>query len=231
MIQSPRGYPLLRDDPKTSLAEEPVTSSLWYDEVGNDIAWGLDARGQVKGAWAATSATVLTAGDNEFGANGEGLGVAYRIETIGPFPLNRLPDGRPEVLRCVVDLKSSDGEEVFCRAVLRPHAMSPAAWPTTPAVRDGWNHGFCSTDATSYSALPVQWQASAVEATNPMRGFLQLPPPLWGYTFPVDAGDRDTIVACCVDLWLGRMADTTTVTLGGYTLYAVSYGERDTAGP
>lgn len=228
MIQSPRGYPLLRDDPKGSIADDPLTSSLWFDEVGNDIAWAMDARGQSKGCWSArTNGDAVTAGDNQFGANAEGLSYAWRAETIGPFPLHRLPSGQPQPLRVVIDLKASEAESVFAFVVLRPHHADYSAFLTDPRNVDGWNFGYVTTNGTSYAALPLKCYASGTESANPMRGFLQFPRDQWAIDSAVQGGP--TLSRCalaCVDIWLGRMADTTTVSLGGYSCFAVPYGAR-----
>lgn len=228
MTQSPRGYPLLRDDPKGSLADDPLTSSLWFDEVGNDIAWGMDARGQFKANWSVrANGTARTAGDDQFGANAEGLGYAWRAETLGPFPLHRLATGQPQPLRVVLDLKASEAEIVFARVILRHHLTAPLPFIDSPGVKDGWNHGYCETNGTSYAALPLEAYTPAIESANPMRGFLQFPPDQWLIDSPVQGGPTlSKCVMACVDIYLGRMADTTTVSLGGYSCFAVSYGAR-----
>lgn len=225
MIQSPRGYPMRRQDNGTSQGGRPLSASLWADEVGNDIAWAMDVRHQVVASWAArTSGQVRSAGDNEFGANAEGLTHNWRAETI-VFPLHRLVDRRPSPIRVVCDIKSSDGAEVFVRGTLRPKNFDPIAMPGI-GVADGWNHGIARTDSTSWSALPLESQY--VEDTSPLRGFLQLPAGLWSLDTAV-GGPLDRCCVCALDIWLGRMSDATTVSLGGYTVYAVAYGARRTS--
>lgn len=227
MIQSPRGYPLLRDDPKGSLPDDPLTSSLWYDEVGNDLAWGMDARGQFKASWSCrANGSAIEAGDNQFGANNEGFDNVWRAETLGPFPLHRLTDGRPQPLRVVIDLKASEAEDVFAYVVLR-HALDDYRPYLSSGNEDGWNFGYVTTDGTSYAALPLKCFASATESANPMRGFLQFPPDQWAIDTPVQGGPTlSKCVMACVDIYLGRMADTTVVSLGGYSCFPVSYGAR-----
>lgn len=228
MIQSPRGYPLTRDDQAVALADQPMDPHVMRSNIGNDVAFMLDTRGQVKACWAAIG-SALTALDADLDGKDGSIDVFSHAETIGPFPLNILPTGQPEPVYVAVDLESSGASaEVFLLAVLR-HASQDSLVPSAsnPALRDGWNYGWVSTDTGDVESKRLECVSASLEASNPMLGFLQFPRSQWHHRtdMPSASGTVSTCLAC-IDLYLGRITDGATVGLWGYIVRAAAYGAR-----
>lgn len=237
MIQSPRGYPMARDDSAVAREDQPLDPHVVRSNVGNDLAFLLDTRGQVKACWAAISGTEIVAqdSDDDFGvvAKDGSIGTFSHVETIGPFPLNVLPTGQPEPVYMAVDFAISAAGTGFLFAVLR-HSDTDSLLPSVsnPALRDGWTLGYAETTSTSADSMRLRCYSDTTEASDPMLGFLQFPPSLWHHTQNLRgrtlADESATVATCmaCVDLYLGRITDGIEVALFGYVLRGCAYGRR-----
>lgn len=236
MIQSPRGYPLIRDDSAVAREDQPLDPHVVRSNVGNDLAFLLDTRGQVKACWAAITGTELVAqdSDDDFGvvAKDGSIGTFSHVETVGPFPVNVLSTGQPEPLYVAVDIAVSAGTG-FLFAVLR-HADTDSLLPSVsnPALRDGWSLGYAETTSTSAESMRLRCVDDTEEAAAPMLGFLQFPPAYWhrrqdlpGRTDQVALGTVSTCLVC-VDFYLGRITDGIEVALFGYVIRGCAYGRR-----
>jgi len=237
MIQSPRGYLMDREDEDVLTPDRPVDPHVFRSNVANDVAFLLDARGDVKACWAAVAGTELTASGADLDSK-QGADVFSHVETIGPFPLNVLATGQPEPVYVAVDLATSTGgQPVFLKAVLR-HRLQGAVLPSlsNPAIRDGWNIGYAETDDSTPEAIRLRCVDDDLEADDPLLGFLQFPRSQWlaredlpGLMVPDSEEQAQPVSTClaCVDLYLGRLSGSATAELHGYVVRGCSYGARD----
>lgn len=239
MIQSPLGYPMRREDAALYEPDEPLPANRLFHEVGNDLAYWLDIRGQHKGSWTAVAGTERTATGSDLNSK-QGLTSWSWAETIGPFPLWLLPTGQPETVYVEIALATSNaGQPVFAYVVLR-HADQDSAEPYSgnPGVRDGWTLGYVESDA-ELAGDETDWQppicvSAALEAASPMGGVLQFHKDDWRTTWTLLAdqaeeyGPIDCVMAC-VDIYLGRLSASATAELHGYLVRSAAYGARDPA--
>lgn len=239
MIQSPLGYPIRREDQALYEPDEPLAVSRMLHEVGNDLAFLLDTRGQHKANWSAVPGTERTATGTDLDSK-QGATVWSWAESIGPFPLWLLSTGQPEPLHVSIALATSTaGQPVFAYLVLR-HADQDSAEPYSgnPGVRDGWTLGYVETDA-ELAVDETDWHepicvSSALEAASPMGGVLQFYEADWRTTLTLLAdqdeeyGPLDCVMAC-VDIYLGRLSASATAELHGYLVRSAAYGARDPA--
>lgn len=229
MIQSPRGYPMTRDDQAVALADQPMDPHVMRSNVGNDVAFMLDTRGQVKACWAADAGTKISTVGADLDSK-QGDNVFSHVETIGPFPLNVLPTGQPEPVYVAVDIATGTASQpIFLYAVLR-HASQDSLAPATsnPGLRDGWNLGYAESQSTTPESMRLRCYSDSLEASDPMLGFLQFPRSQWHHRIdmPSLSGTVSTCLAC-VDLYMGRISGSaSSADLYGYVVRACAYGVR-----
>lgn len=216
--QSPLGYPSSRDDATDSEPDEFLASWTWAHEVANDLAWLLDTRGQHKASWASLAGEEITVVGADLDSK-QGSDVFSWVETIGPFPVWRRPDGKPEALRVVLTISSSAGttHTVFCRAVLR---MATEDFLMPDVDNPGLRAGYTIDEVQTDSSTPI----AKVLTTSP-DSFLRFDSARigGGYMYAESAASDyqpQEVVLCCIDLYMGRLSASTNAKLHGYIVRA-----------